>query len=86
MNVDYFGCFDVIFLEKKRSMQLPFQKKVFIPPLRFKNCAKILDFLEIRCYAKSVVITHFFKMKHQSAFCLFVLAKLRFPRASKHLL
>ena len=28
MDIDSFACFDVIFLEKKRAMRLPSQKKV----------------------------------------------------------
>ena len=53
--------------------------------LCFRNRTQELDFLEVKYYANSVIITHFFIIKkHQNAQCLFVLGKLRFPRASKH--
>ena len=57
MDVDSFACFDAIFLEKKGAMRLSSQKKVSITSLKFKNCIQELDFLEIRYYANSVVIT-----------------------------
>ena len=88
IDVDSFACFDVIFLEKSVQCDChPRKKKISITLFRFKNRKKELDFLEIRYYANSVVITPFFKIKqHQIALCLFVSGKLRFPRASKHLL
>ena len=80
MNVDSYACLDVIILKKKHAMQLPSQRK-------FKNRTRKLDFLQIQCYANSVVITHFFKIKQdQNALCLFVSDKLGFPRARKHFL
>ena len=63
MDVDFFASFGVIFLEKKLAMRLPSQKKVSITSLWFKNRTQELDFLELRYYANSVVITLFFKIK-----------------------
>ena len=64
-------------------MRLPSQKKglyyvTLIVKLRPKT-----GFSRIK-YANSVVIAHFFKIKHQNALSLFASGKLRFPRASKH--
>ena len=83
INVDSFACFCELFLEKKRAMQLPTQKKgrylLHNSKSEFKNCLQELDFLEIRYYVNLVIITHCFKIKqHQNAFCL------RFLCASKH--
>ena len=83
MDVDFFGGFNVILLEKKacNAIAIP-EKKIAIMLLQFKNRTQKLDFLEIQYYANSVVIMHFSKIKHQNALCLFDSGKLRFPRAS----
>ena len=81
MNVDSFACFDVVFLEKKRVMRLPSQKKRYLfCHFNLKNRPQELDFLEIRYYTNSLVIKHVFKIKQlHNALCVFVSGKLRFP-------
>ena len=60
MNVDSFTCFDVIFLEKKRAMRFAIpEKKKSMTSLCFRNRTQELDFLEVKYYANSVIITHF---------------------------
>ena len=60
-------------------MRIEWLKKACITSLWFKNRTQKLDFLEIRYYANSVLLAHFFKIKlHRNVLCLLVSGKLKF--------
>ena len=73
------------FRKKSKQCDCHPRKKGLVASLWFKSHTRS-GFLKIRYYATSVVITPFFKIKHQNALRLFVSGKLRFSWASRHLL